>query len=67
MTEIAVLLILALAFLGGYVLSPRERDAVSRTWPVMRSELPKSEPAEEGAAVPEERLRIPAEESRRAA
>lgn len=67
MTEIAVLLILALAFVGGYVFSPRERDAVSRTWPVIRTESPKSEPAEEGAPVSEEGLRIPAEEPRKAA
>lgn len=67
MTEIAVLAILALAFVGGHVFSPRERDAVSRTWPVIRTEPPKSEPADEGAPVPEEELRIPAEESRNAA
>lgn len=67
MTEIAVLAILALAFLVGYVLSPRERDAVSRTWPVIRTEVPKSEPADEGAPVPEEESRMRAEAPRKAA
>ncbi|MGE5844212.1 MAG: hypothetical protein ACM32K_04875 [Syntrophaceae bacterium] len=67
MTEIAVLAILALAFVGGYILSPRERDAVSQTWPVIGAELLKSEPAEEGAAVPGEETGTPAEEKRKAA
>jgi len=67
MTEIAVLAILVLAFFGGYVLSPREREVVSRTWPMIRTEFPNSVPTEEGAPIPEEEPGIPAEEPRKAA
>ncbi len=53
MLEIAVLAILVLAVVGGAALSAAEKEAVSRTWPVPRTDMSKSEPAEEGAAVPE--------------
>ncbi len=67
MTEIVVVAILVLAFVGGYVVSARERDAVSRTWPVIRTGFPNSEPAEEGARIPGEERRIPEAETRKAA
>ncbi len=52
MFEIAVLAILGLAFVGGHVFGALKRDAASRAWPAIRPELPKSEPADEGASVP---------------
>ncbi len=53
MLEITVVAILVLAVVGGTALSAAEKEAVSRTWPVPRPDVSKSEPAEEGAAVPE--------------
>ncbi len=53
MFEIVVLAILVLAVAGGAVLGAWEKEAVSRTWPAMRPEASKGEPADEGAAVPE--------------
>ncbi len=52
MLEITVLAILVLAVAGAVVLSAWEKEAASRTWPVARTEISKSEPAEEGASVP---------------
>lgn len=67
MFEIAVLAILALIFAVGHVLSARKGDLASPMWPATRPELSKSEPAEEGAPVPEEEPRIPGAEQRKAA
>ncbi len=53
MLEIVVLAILVLAVVGGAALIAAEKEAVSRTWPVPRADVSKSEPAEEGASVPE--------------
>lgn len=66
MFEIVVLAILVLAVAGGAVLSAAEKEAVSRTWPVRRAEISKSEPAEEGAAVAEGEP-LPGAELRKAA
>ena len=52
MFEIIVLAILVLAVVGGTVLNASEKEAASRTWPVIRPEVDVSEPAEEGARVP---------------
>ncbi len=53
MLEIAVLVILALAFVGGHVLAALKGAEDSQPWPAIRPDLLKSEPADEGAPVPE--------------
>ncbi|MGE5189304.1 MAG: hypothetical protein ACM3NF_04540 [Gemmatimonadota bacterium] len=67
MLEIVVIAILAVAVAGGVVLSAGEKEAVSRTWPVIRAEGSKSEPAEEGAPVREGEPFAPAAALRKAA
>lgn len=67
MIEIVLLAILALVFVGGYFVSVQDRDPVSQMWPVKRAEPSKSEPAEEGAPVPEGEPNVPAGGLRKAA
>ncbi len=54
MFEIVVLAILVLAIAGSAVLGAWERKALLRTWPAIRPEAWKGEPADEGAPVPGE-------------
>lgn len=67
MLEIVVIAILIVAVVGGTVLSAREREAGSWTWPVMPKGFSGSEPADEGAPVPGEAPRMTDEEMRKAA
>ena len=67
MIEIVLLAILALSIVGGYVLSARGREAISRLRPVTRTEFSRSEPAEEGARIPEEEPPVPGSQPRKAA
>ncbi len=54
MFEIVVLAILVLAIAGGAALGVWEKKAALRTWPAIRPEASKGQPADEGAPVPEE-------------
>ncbi len=54
MLEIVVLAIVVLAIAGSAVLGAWERKTLLRTWPAIRPEAWKGEPADEGAAVPGE-------------
>lgn len=67
MIEIVLLVILALSIVGGYLFSPRRRGAASRIRPAKRVELPTSEPADEGARIPEEEPPIPGAQPPKAA
>jgi hypothetical protein len=67
MLEIVVLAILIVAVVGGTVLGAREREAGSWTWPVMPTKLSGSDPADEGASVPDGALHVTDEEMRKAA
>lgn len=67
MLEIVVLAILIVSVVGGTVLGAREREAGSWTWPVMPARLSGSEPADEGASVPDGATPVSDEEMRKAA
>ncbi len=67
MFEIVVLAILVLAVVGGAVLGAWEREAASRTWPAIRPEGAKGDPADEGAAVPGGEPQAAEQEARKAA
>ncbi len=51
MLEIVVLAILVVGVGCGTVLIANEKEAASRTWPVIRPALESGQPAEEGAPV----------------
>lgn len=67
MTVAGLLAMLVLAIVGGCVLAARVYESHLEAWPVMRTDVTRSEPADEGAAVAEGGPQAPGPDLRKAA